>query len=114
MWGSSITQKRLMQNINQLRSLNQVPEEPAENPPVLNVDTAHQLTIDRENEIVSNLAFLSAITDNYLEVMAACVEEDESGEAITVRIASNSGDLSVVVEGLTRLARVLEQAARRG
>jgi hypothetical protein len=46
--------------------------------------------------------------------MAVCVEEDDSGEAVTIRIASNTGNLSELVKGFSRLAKVLEQAARRG
>jgi hypothetical protein len=46
--------------------------------------------------------------------MAVCIDEDESSEAITIRVASNTGDLSEVVTGLKRLGRILEQAARRG
>jgi hypothetical protein len=103
-----------MQNITLLGSLSQVPEEPKENHLFSDVDTTRRLTIERENEIVGNLAFLSATTDDILKVMAVCVEEDKSGEAITICVASNTGDLSEVVKGLTRLARILERAARRG
>jgi hypothetical protein len=44
--------------------------------------------------------------------MAVCVEEDESGQATTIRITSNTGDLSKLAKGFSRLARVLEQAAK--
>jgi hypothetical protein len=114
MWDSRTSRKRLMQNITLLGSLSQVPEKPKENHLFSEVDTTRRLIIERENEIVGNLAFLSATTDDILKVMAVCVEEDDSGEAITIRVASNTGDLSEVVNGFTRLARILENAARRG
>lgn len=114
MWDSGISRKRLLQNITLLWTLKKVLERPSEN--ILSSDkgSTHRLTIERENEIVGNLAFLSATTDDILKVMAVCVEEDHNGEAITIRIASNTGDLSEVATGFNRLAGVLEQAAQRG
>jgi len=114
MWDSGITRKRLLQNITLLWTLKNVLERPSENIVSSGTESPHRLSLERENEIVSNLAFLSATTDDILKVMAVCVEEDDSGEAITIRIASNTGDLSAVVEGFNRLAGVLELAARRG
>ncbi len=114
MWNSGISRKHLMQNITLLGSLSQVPEKPKENHLCSDIDTTRCLTIERENEIVGNLAFLSATMDDILKVMAVCVEEDDSGEAVIICVASNTGDLSEVVKGFMRLARILEKAARRG
>jgi hypothetical protein len=114
MWDSGISRKRLLQNITLLWTLKNVLERPSENIVSSGTESPHRLSLERENEIVSNLAFLSATTDDNLKVMAVCVEEDDSGEAITIRIASNTGDLSAVLEGFNRLAGVLELAARRG
>jgi len=113
MWGSSTTWAQLQSSINQLATLNQVPEPPKENTLLLGQST-HRLNIMRENEIASNLAFLSATSDDSLKVMAVCVEEHVSGTGVTIRIASNSGDLLEVTSGFTILAGSLEQAARRG
>jgi hypothetical protein len=46
--------------------------------------------------------------------MAVCVEEHYNGRGITIRVAANIGDLSVVTTGFVRLARALEHTARRG
>ncbi len=46
--------------------------------------------------------------------MAICIEEHYNGRGITIRVASNTGDLSAVTAGFVRLARALEHAARRG
>jgi hypothetical protein len=81
---------------------------------VSNGDTTHRLSISRENEIASNLAFLPAISDSHNRVMAVCVEEILSGNGNTIRVASNTGDLSVVTRGFEMLGKSLEQAARRG
>jgi hypothetical protein len=103
-----------MQNITLLWTLSQIPEKPKENHLVPNKNGMHRLTLERENEIVGNLAFLSATTDDNLKVMAVCIEEDESGEAITIRVASNTGDLVEIVKGFEALGRILERTARRG
>jgi len=46
--------------------------------------------------------------------MAIYVEEHCNRRGITIRVASNTGDLSTVTAGFVRLARALEHAARRG
>jgi len=113
MWGSATTREQLRGSINHLARINQVPERPIENSLVPR-NSAHQLSILRENEITSNLAFLSAISDDSLRVSAVCVQEQPNGKGITIRIASNTGDLSNVISGFRTLARSLELAARRG
>lgn len=114
MWGTAITRQHLRRNISRLRKLNEVPELPKENILPLVSDPTRRLSIGRENEIASNLAFLSAISDDNQKVMAVCIEEHPDGEGSTIRIASNSGDLSEVTDGLRALARIWEQAARQG
>lgn len=114
MWGGVVTRSQLQQTISSLWELNEVPEVPVENLVALEEDSTRRLSIAREKEIASNLAFLSATSDNSLKVMAVCVEENNNGEGVTIRIASNTGDLSAVTSGFTMLATILEQAARRG
>jgi hypothetical protein len=46
--------------------------------------------------------------------MAVCIEEHLNGEGLTIRIASNTGDLLAVTTGFILLIKTLEQAARRG
>jgi hypothetical protein len=114
MWGNATTPQQLRNSINRLRALTEVPEQPKENVLVFEVNPNHHLDISRENEIASNLAFLSATSDDYLKVMAVCVEEHVNGEGMIIRIASNTGDLSAVTSNFILLAKILEQAARRG
>ena len=114
MWGCAVTQQQLRQSISRLWQLNEVPELPKENGLTPGVNSTRSLTIERENEIASNLVFLSAISDDNQKVMAVCVEEHPSGESMTIRIASNTGDLLEVTNGFKILATILEQAARRG
>ncbi|TVY32390.1 hypothetical protein LSUB1_G008540 [Lachnellula subtilissima] len=112
MWGSSTTWAQLQSSVNQLAKLNRVPEPPKENTLFLR-QSPHRLSIVRENEISSNLAFLSATSDDGLKIMAVCVEEHVSGTGVTIRIASNSGGLLEVTSGFKILASSVEQAARR-
>jgi hypothetical protein len=74
MWGGAITRLQLQQTISRLRKLDQLPEVPSENLAVPEVDQTRRLSISREKEIASNLAFLSAMSDESPKVMAVCVE----------------------------------------
>jgi len=80
--------------------LNEVPEMPKENTLHSWIDATSRMSISREMEIASNLAFLSATSDDCLKAMAVCVEENRNGEGTTIRIALNTGDLSEVANGI--------------
>ena len=114
MWDSTITQAQLCNSISRLQELAKVPAEPRENVLQPAPSSSHRLSVEREKEIVRNLAFLSATTDNHLQVMAVCIEEHPDGKGFTIRVASNSGDLVSVTRGFEGLARILEEAATRG
>lgn len=86
----------------------------SENLAVPEVDQTRYLSISREKEIASNLAFLLATSDESLKVMAICVKERCNGEGITIRIVLNTGDLSAVIREFITLAKILEQATRQG
>lgn len=85
----------------------------SENLAVPEVDQTRYLSISREKEIASNLAFLLATSDESLKVMAICVKERCNGEGITIRIVLNTGDLSAVIREFITLAKILEQATRQ-
>jgi hypothetical protein len=72
MWDSCISRMRLMQNITLLWMLSEIPEKPKENNLISDIATPHRLAVERENEIVGHLAFLSATMDDSLKVMAVC------------------------------------------
>lgn len=114
MWGGATTRSKLLNSIASLGEVSRVPEAPIENTIGSRLDSNRCLSFPREREIASNLAFLSATSDNYLKVMAVCVEEHSNGEGLTIRIASNTGDLSAIRDGFSELAMILEKAARRG
>jgi hypothetical protein len=118
MWGG-VSRKILKENITLLWLLNEEPEKPAENslPQHLLKDTespSRQLTIERERDLVDNLAFLSASSDDPRKVMAVCVEEHQDTQGLTIRMASNAGDLQPVKDAFTRIATILERAAAKG
>jgi hypothetical protein len=98
----------LQQSISNLRQLDELPEIPRENLVNLDIDPTCQLSVVWEREIASNLAFLSATSDDSLKVMAICIEEHCNRKGITIRVVSNTGDLSAVTRSFVKLARVLE------
>ncbi len=108
MWGGAITSLQLQQTISRFRKLDELPEVPSENLAVLEVGQTRHLRISRQKEIASNLAFLSATSDKGLKVMAVCVEKHCNGEGITIRIASNTGDLSAVIREFITLAKIFK------
>ena len=105
---------QISRNAVSLRSLDPIPgvskhyELPPEN------NSSQFMSIERERDIVSNLAFLAATTDDPLRVSAVCLEERPDNQGIVIRIASNNGDLLEVREGFRRIAGALECAASQG
>jgi len=113
-WGGSATRYKLLESITLLGTLIEVPKLPQENVLISIDDSMHILSVQRENEIASNLAFISASSDDSLYVMATCIEEHQDKKGITIRVASNSRIPQTVTDGLNSLCRVLEKAATRG
>jgi len=113
-WGGSTTRQDLLRSITLFQTLTKVPEPPKHDLPEPEVESAYRLSVSREKKITSNLAFLAATSDDNLNIMAVCVEEHPNKAGITVRVASNSGEVSALVTGFTKIARILEDSARRG
>lgn len=117
MWGSSITREQLMRGISLFRSEVEVPELPSEHYTGSGDAASHCMRISQEKEIASHLAFISATEWSKVDVMGVCIEEHTNRRECTIRLASNAGDkgiLSEVVHGFKQVARILEQASRRG
>jgi len=110
----SLTRQRMIENITMLWTLNEVPEPPKENAIDCSANETRQLTPARERQLVDNLAFISASTDDMLRVMAVCIEERSDQQGMTIRLASNTGDLSPTVKSFEVIACTLERAALRG
>ena len=106
-----------MEAITLLYMLNEYPESPKENQPSKAfsvLSSLYQLPFQREKQIVEDLAFLSATTDDSAKIMAACFEETRDGRSCTIRVTSNNGDTDEVVHGFKLMAKILEQSASRG
>ena len=106
-------------NINLLRLIAEEPGTPTENPlptgqQYQTEQQIRQLTIKRERDLADNLAFLSCHVNNPLAVPAICVEEHPGGQGLTIRMASNTGDMSPVKHGFERIAKILERVAVQG
>lgn len=111
MWGSHVTRKQLRNTVNGMHG---IPGPPEERRLRAAADPMHQLPIDRESEIASNLAFLSATSDDNTQIMTVCLEEHTSRIGMTIRLAANTAVLEEVVDGFKSLTRILEGAAQRG
>ena len=111
---ASITDGRAVLRSKNPEALGETPDQPKENELRRSYDEGRQLSPDRERQLVDSFAFISASTDNMLRVMAVCIEEDPDKTGMTIRLASNTGDLSYVTQGFNSIARILEQASLKG
>ncbi|KAL9032833.1 MAG: hypothetical protein Q9180_006283, partial [Flavoplaca navasiana] len=93
-------QKRLVENITLLWAICEVPNVPKENELRGSQDEHRRLSLDREKQLVDSFAFIAASTDDPLRVMAVCIEECQNKEGMIIRLASNTGDLSSLKQGL--------------
>ena len=80
MWGGAITRPQLQQTISHLRKLDELPEVPCENLAAPEVDQTRHLSISREKEIASNLAFLSATSDESLRSWLSALKNTATGK----------------------------------
>ena len=111
------THKSLMEAVTLLRMLNECPESPKDNQPprtLTVLSSKYQLPFQCEKQIVENLAFLSATTDEPASFMAVCLEEAHNRGSCTIRVTSNTGDAVEVVLGFKLMAKILEKASIRG
>jgi hypothetical protein len=111
---ANVPQKRLCETISLLYTVNDIIVQPTENPPPIHPESTRRLTIEQELNIVEILAFLSATHADPLKVMAVCIEEGDKGDSLLIRLATNTGDCSDVVNGFQRMAKILERCALRG
>lgn len=103
----------IVQNSAFLHALDEVPGTEEESRLVYTGQQDYQLTIDREKELSEDFAFLAARKDDPDNVMAVAIEEDEDKCGMTIRVATNKGDLAGVKTGLGDIAHILERAATR-
>src|ERR1700722_18813117 len=108
MWGNTTTWQQLSESISRLRLLNKVPKRPKENSLVSKGNSYYYLSLLRENEIASNLAFLLAISDNSLKVIAIYIKEYFNRKRITIRVILNTRDLLIVISGFRIFAKTLK------
>ena len=97
-----------------LWTLNEIAEHPQKNILGCKIDRTRQLRLNRERQLAENLALISASTDDILRVMVVCIEEGFGGQGMTIRLASNTGELSSIKESLYGNTATLERSALRG
>jgi len=111
--------EQLLAMIVLLHLLNDTPKVPSDNPidgSSIPDDTSSTrvISLKREKELAETLAFLAAYTDDPKKVVALCIEEEEHGKAMAIRMAVNSGGLLKLQEGFQTLAEILEKIVKRG
>ncbi|KAE9373733.1 hypothetical protein N431DRAFT_482672 [Stipitochalara longipes BDJ] len=105
MWNSSVTREHLLQKISLLAILESVRDHPKRHALISPPGWRSSLTIEQEQEIVSNLAFLSSRSKNSKRVVAISIEEDHDGQGMVIRMAVNGGDKDIpyIEEGLKQI-----------
>ncbi|KAI9786770.1 MAG: hypothetical protein M1835_002969 [Candelina submexicana] len=111
--GDKLLQQRLRENITLLHILTKFPEVEKDNSLPDTISSRRLLSIQREREIVDNLAFLSACRDDNSKISAVCIDEDNAQSSMVIRLSANTGDLQDVQQGFNMLASILEKAASR-
>lgn len=117
-WNQTCYQ-RMAEAITLLQLIDPEPGDPGENElrnSQLGRDnhSMRQLSLQKERDLADNLAFLSVSTHDPCKVTAVCVEEDPSGEGLTVRMTANSGNMEEERKGFECIARTLERIALQG
>jgi len=111
--------QQLLAEIVLLWLLNETPIPPSENPihdsiASNNTISPRVLSLKREKELAESLAFLAGITDDPKKVVALCIEEEQDGKGMTVRLAVNNGGLDNVRNGFQRFAGILQSISKKG
>lgn len=76
--------------------------------------SSRKLLLIEEKQLADAFAFIASWKDNPDDVMAVCVEEGHSPDAaITIRVASNSGNPSGIVDRLRYVASIMMRATDR-
>ena len=112
-------QQSLREAIVLLYKLNNVPEVPRENAIdkyAKNNDTGQQRILGflQEKQLTETLAFLASTSDDPRKVAAICVEKSLGRQGMTIKMAANHGDLSLVKQGFERMIAILERISRDG
>lgn len=104
------------ENVALLSLLSRAATEPRVNTRAVSADqeSPHQvLSLERETDLTSTLAFLCGISDNPSHVVATCVEEPSDGKGIRVLVAINKERPGAGNDVLNRIKCGLEAIFRR-
>lgn len=113
MWRSNVTREHLLQKISLLAMLGPIRDGSKIHTLKTIDDTGRSLTIEQEGEIIDNLAFLSYRRKNSRNITALCMQEDEDGQGMLVRLAVNGNAPAHIENGLQKICMALEEVAQR-
>ncbi|KAF2634961.1 hypothetical protein P280DRAFT_438025 [Massarina eburnea CBS 473.64] len=102
----------LAENIALLQKTCSTPIPPTRNAPNITVPQDDRvLNFDQELDIVSCFSYLSSYSDDPDRAMAMCVEERQDREGLTVVVATNTGSVEYLMQGVRSIRHVLEKQA---
>ena len=115
----TVDARHLREKIVLLYKLNDTPEQPTDNSTEEYVESHNDLgnrvlSFGREKQVTETFAFLAAMTDDPRQVAALCVEEFQARKGLSLTLAANNGDLSLVKKGFENITWPLERTARHG
>ena len=124
---AQIPPRRLLQKITLMWMLNQIPGDPVEydlsekyfqraarqgTKEAASVERTRRLHLNQEQEIADSIAFISATSDDPLNVMAVGLEEHVNGIGMTIRFASNVGEMHTFEHDFRSLIQRLVDVSR--
>ena len=108
--------QELSEDIVLLRMLTAEPAKPTRNA-VVNykqpnslLEEKRTISLQREVDIVDNLTFLCATSEDPEKVIALCLEEEIRPDSCTIRVSTNTNVPDELLAGLRAIAQLLEKA----
>jgi hypothetical protein len=105
--------RRAAENATLLFCLNEQPTPPREIQYATDTSSSN-LSIRREMQLAEDFAFISSMEDDPNGVTAVCIEANHKAAGMTLRVATNTGCPSHLVQQLQAIADIMVQASKRG
>lgn len=108
--------KSLMKAITLLYMLNECLESSKDNQQSTTLSvlsSIYQLSFQREKQIVKNLTFLSATSNDSSKIMTICLEKARDRRSCTIRLISNNDNIDEIMLEFKRMTKLLKQEASK-
>jgi hypothetical protein len=106
---------KLVVNIALFSLVTESPERPSDHERSHMSEEGRTICLKDERSICHQLSFICAHSQDPAHIMATCIEEmGSNNQALTIRIAANSGKHGKVLAALNDMASVLQNEAKKG